>query len=462
MAELSRRSVTQFGARADGQTDDSAAFNAATQAASDWDEALGGAIYIPAGRYRIDRPIRVRKGQHLFGDGEATLIDASRASGPTLTLGLDEKGRIDPGGAPVGATGLRFLGGSGSAPVIKVHAAGFALSHLFLSAAGTAIEVSGSDGVISDVVVDQALRGLVFRSAQNIVVQGLVTYLANFAITLEEASNDIVLAQAVLAYSRYASVLFAEGAAGIGSVRFTACDFLSNEAFSTFLGHVHVRSQPCDAQFSACTFRNHPGFAVRQQAGTGAELSFDGCVFDGSPSSIRYSASASSAGLLTGAGARLSLSGCRFRALAGPAVAIGPDLANLVWQGGSLSAGGADPLRFEGKPSGRFSVSGVNGFGRTNGDGSLVLPWRGATTAWRIAARATRSPGGFAAADCVIVGQANGHSVTLLEAAGPSLDLSACFGERPGGQTRTHDDQGVVCLSAAGRSDLEWSAETIG
>jgi hypothetical protein len=408
----------------------------------------------------VTKPIRLRKGQHLIGDGEATVIDATHARGPALTLGADEQGRKDPGGAPVGVSGLRFLGGNGSAPVVQVSAEGFSISRLFLSAAGTGIEISGADGILSDIVIDQALRGLVFRGAQNVVVQGLISYLANYAITLEALSSDIVVSQAVLGYSRMASVLFVEGASGIRSVRFANCDFVSNESFPQFIGHVHVRSNPCDAHFAACTFRNHPGFAVRQQAGTGAELSFDGCLFDGSPSRKAYGASSSSGGLLTGADGRLALSGCHFRRLAGPAIAIGPYLSRVVWQGGTLSECRGDPLRFDSDPSGHVTVRSVDSFGRTNADGSFVLPWRGPATAWRITARTTGAPGAVAIADCTVMLQREEQVLMLTPSTSSTLHIAAGFGERPGGQGRTRGHQGLLCLSAE-RSDVEWSAETL-
>ena len=456
-----KRSVMEFGACGDGLTDDTEAFNAATEANKPWKEGLSDAITVPAGRYRVNGTIHLRKGQHLVGEGEATVIDASGAHGTTLTMGTDARGRPDPGGAPVGVNGLRFLGGTGTAPVVSVKAEGFSLSRLFFSAAGTAIEISGADGILSEITIDQALRGLVFSSAQNIIVQGLISYLANFAVTLGNASSDILISQAVMAYSRYASVLFAEGVRGIQSVRFSNCDFVSNESYREFLGHVHIRSDACDAQFSACTFRNHPGFAVREVAGSSATLTFDNCIFDGSPSREVYNKSVSAGGLLTGASSRFHLSGCHFRNLENPVIRVGPYLKRLVLSGGSIQNCTGDPLQFDPRAGGQTIVRGVDGFGRRNQDGSFVLPWRGIATGWRVTARATDGSGAIAVCECTVLRQKAEQIIAVYPSPASALPLVAAFGDSPGGPQRAPaQDQGLLCLSAE-RSDLEWTAETL-
>lgn len=59
--------VTDFGAKADGQTDDTGAFQAALDAASE----KGGIVYAPAGTYRIDASLNVPAGVMLRGVWEA-------------------------------------------------------------------------------------------------------------------------------------------------------------------------------------------------------------------------------------------------------------------------------------------------------------------------------------------------------------------------------------------------------
>jgi len=457
------RSVRDFGAVGDGRTDDTAAFNAATRATATWREGdVPAAIHVPPGTYRIDGTIRLRKGQHLSGSGEASLIDATHARGTTLTLGSDGAGRTDPGGFPVGVSRLRFLGGSASEPLIRVAAAGFSLSHLFITAPGTGVFIAGGDGVLTDITIDQALRGLVFEGAQNVIVQGLVSYLANYALTLDARSSDIVVSQAVIAYSRIASVLFAEGAQGIRSVRFGDCNLLSNEGYDGFLGHVHVRSEQPDAQFANCSFRNAPGFAVRQEAGSGAQLAFTGCVFDGSRSRDDYNASATAGGILTGAGARIHLADCHFRNLSQEAVRIGPYLDRLVLSGGSIRDCAGHSIVSAADAGGELAVRAVDGFGRRFDRGALVLPWRGAATHWRVTARTSSGDGAIASADCAVVRSGRRQVVLLQPTAslGADLSLSAGFGEGPGGPNAIAGaESGFLCLSTS-RRDVVWSAET--
>ncbi len=66
----------EFGARADGVADDSAAIQAALDKA--WSSAREGIVFIPSGRYRISRTIYVWPGERVFGYG---------ATRPVLVLG---------------------------------------------------------------------------------------------------------------------------------------------------------------------------------------------------------------------------------------------------------------------------------------------------------------------------------------------------------------------------------------
>jgi parallel beta-helix repeat protein len=65
--------VRRFGAKGDGKTDDTAACQAAIDAAL---KAGGGRIHIPAGRYRITRALRFSSGERVdvTGDGTSTTL----------------------------------------------------------------------------------------------------------------------------------------------------------------------------------------------------------------------------------------------------------------------------------------------------------------------------------------------------------------------------------------------------
>lgn len=63
-------SVKDFGAKGDGSTDDTAAFNLAIASGA-------GAIYIPSGTYVLSSPITVSRDIFIYGDGPNTKIDVS-------------------------------------------------------------------------------------------------------------------------------------------------------------------------------------------------------------------------------------------------------------------------------------------------------------------------------------------------------------------------------------------------
>lgn len=383
--------VRDFGAKGDGRTDDTAAFNRATQAAAKWSEGIGCAIYVPSGQYRIDGTVFVRKGQMLHGDGETTLIDASKARGRTFVLGRGATDRPDPGGAPVGLSGLRTLGGSGTNALIYCDSQGFALRDLFLGAAGIAVQlVNAADGLISGVTIDQGLNGLVLEGSQNIVINGLAVFRPHYALTLAKDCRDIVITGATFCYARYASIYFAHGASNIRAIQISACNFVSNEQADTFEADVYLRASKIDAQFTGCSFRNWRRHAVFQAAGVGANLHFSSCVFDGAPSADIYNGSLDAQVLATGEQGSFFFEGCQFRNLRGPIATLSPGLTQLHFHGGAIA--NCHPTRFIAPPglSAQISIRSVAGFGvegRAGNEAQLKLPAWPNGPAWRVTAR---------------------------------------------------------------------------
>lgn len=459
--------VRSFGAKGDGVTDDTAAFNAATRAAQAVN-AQGSrvGIFVPPGTYRIDGTVFLHKGQSLTGAGDASLIDASRARGRTLVLGRDAEDRDDPGGAPATVGELRFWGGSDKAPLIDVPLAGFLLRNLFITSAGIAISISGGDGIVSNVIVDQALNGLILRGARNVIVDNFISYLANYAVTIDNSTNDVSLSNLILSYSKYASILFAEEARSITSVRISGATFISSIQYTSFVGHIHMRAEMFDAQFSDCIFRNWRGFAVTQEAGSGARLTFSNCVFDGSRSHASYNASSTASGIRTGIGARFRFANCQFLHLLGPVASIGPGLHSLTLDGGTIDYCSGDPIRFDGRGGGRICVRGIDGFGRRleqKGTSSIVLPWCGTMTVWRVGAIQRGSPGGAALAH--VAAFATGNTITCsmdgVQRYGAAVSLSCAIGAEPGGPRVGPVDEGngSLCITA-NAAKIDWSVET--
>jgi hypothetical protein len=459
--------VRAFGAKGDGVTDDTAAFNAATSAAaavSVQGSRIG--VFVPPGTYRIDGTVFVHKGQSLTGAGDASLIDASRARGRTIVLGRDSRDRDDPGGAPATIGELRFWGGSDRAPLIDVPLAGFAIRNLFITAAGIAIAIGGGEGIVSNVIIDQALNGIVLRGARNVLIDNLICYSVNYAITIDSSTNDIALSNMIAAYSKNASILFAEGATGITSIRVSGATFVSNIEYRSFIGHIHARAQAFDAQFSDCVFRNWRGFAVTQEAGSGARLTFANCTFDGARSHASYNASGTASGIRTGVDAHFRFTDCRFLRLPGPVASIGPSLGALTFDGGLIHDCRGDPIRFVARGGGRIRVRGVDGFGRQieqGGTSSIVLPWCGTTTVWRVGAAKRGSPGGatLATVAACATNDVIACSITQEQRYGAPLMLACGLGAGPQAPQRAPlgEGNGTLCVTAPGR-EIDWTVET--
>lgn len=151
-------SVGEFGARGDGRTDDSGAFQRAIAAAS----RFGSRLRIPAGRYRIARTLEITRGICIEGDGvEHTVLEGAVGPGhPVLhILATATDSVIGPALA-----GLRITGGEGDAPCDGVR----------LSTGGTGAAIHQAvlrDLYITHVGTGLALSGVVYRSCfENITV----------------------------------------------------------------------------------------------------------------------------------------------------------------------------------------------------------------------------------------------------------------------------------------------------
>jgi len=388
--------VRDFGALGDGVTDDTAAFNRATQAGAVWSEALEFAVFVPAGRYRIKGTVYVRKGQTLYGEGLSTHIDASNVQTSTFVLGkriVNGEAVDDPGGAPVKISDLRGLGGAAEHGFIYTNVPGFQMSGLFLSASGLGLEIEAADGILSDIAIDMCLSGIIFRKSQNIVATNVNIYWPNFAITFDSGCRDITFSNSLVCYTKYAAVLFGDGQRDIDNVVFTGCTFTNNVQYGSFNGYVYSRASRLSALFSGCTFRNWPRHAVNQGAGVDISLDFNGCVFDGMPTNSAYDRSTTSCGISVASGT-FSLTNCSFRNLDGELVRIAGPGAAVAVTGGDVRNCPASRLALDVPKTGRLRVSKLDGFAqlrREAGSTTVELPWWGSATAWRITARGTAS-----------------------------------------------------------------------
>lgn len=79
-------SAADYGAVGDGKTDDTSALEALFADAV----ALKKAVYIPAGTYLIHRPLTIKSGMEIYGDGDASIIKKIPAAWHMLTDDIEE------------------------------------------------------------------------------------------------------------------------------------------------------------------------------------------------------------------------------------------------------------------------------------------------------------------------------------------------------------------------------------
>jgi len=382
--------VRDFGAKGDGVTDDTEAFNRATQADAEWSWDLLSSIIVPAGRYRLKGTVFLRKGQSLIGEGLSTYIDASGVQRSTFVMGRrrdKDRGVEDPGGLPVRLESLMGLGGAPSEGFVYATIPGFQISALFLTAVGLGIEVEGADGIISDVEIDQCLTGVLVRNSQNVVFSNLNMYLANYGLTFAGNCRDIAVTNTVFCYTKYASVLLGDGATNITAVTVSNCVFTNNVPYDTFEGYIYSRASHSDLTITGCIFRNTPAYAVNQGAGIDLALTLSGCIFDGERTNPAYNQSLAAKGIKTGNG-RFLVTGCVFRRLSSEAVRVGPGLIALSVQSSTIEAVARDAILVDGDPAGPIAISNVCGVAQmTTGSGGehrALLPWLGSRTRWQV------------------------------------------------------------------------------
>lgn len=405
--------VRDFGAKGDGVTDDTEAFNRATEADAEWSWDLLSSIIVPAGRYRIAGTVFLRKGQSLIGEGLSTYIDAAGAKHSTFIMGRRrDKGRgtEDPGGLPVRIERLMGLGGAADQGFIYATIPGFQISALFLTAVGLGIEIEGADGIVSDVEIDQCLTAILIRNSQNLVLANLNLYLANYGVSFAGGCRDIAIVNSTFCYTKYAAVLLGDGARGITAVSITGCIFTNNVPYETFEGYIYSRASASDLLITGCIFRNAPSYAINQGAGTDLSLSIQGCVFDGERTNPDYNQSLAPKGVHVGHG-RFTITNCMFRRMSSSAIRVSPGLLALDVDGGTLDAIVGHPIVVEGEPTGAITIRNLRGLAQieSGGDGHrITLPWFGAKTRWQVTVNGRDPNAPIQATQFLVGGKAGG------------------------------------------------------
>lgn len=397
-------SVKQFGARGDGVTDDTAAFNATTRATVVWSAALQYDIFVPSGlgvKYKLNGAVYLRKGQTLTGLGHGAYIDASSNTttstflmGVGLILGVPT---ADAGGAPVKVENFYTIGGAPTHGLVYCSAQGFEINSMFMTSPGIGIELLGAaDGLISNIQIDQALTGISMGSTQSCVFTNTNTYLAGYSLVFLGSCFDISFNAGVVEYSTIAAVLFGDSVSNIKGIIFNGVNYTMNaQNAGTFQGFVQSRASNVEAQWSACSFRNMYKWAIAHQTAGPVRFTFTGCVFDGAPTNAAgYAASTTAMVLNTGLSGSYLFTGCEYWNILSELVTVNDNMTGLVIQGGRVvncDSSAASRKRFNvvtALPNVPISVKNVAGFAYSvvsGGNQLCVLPWWGASTVWKVA-----------------------------------------------------------------------------
>lgn len=419
------RNVRDFGAKGDGVTDDTEAFNRATEADVEWSWDLLCSIIVPAGRYRIAGTVFLRKGQSLIGEGLSTYIDAAGAKRSTFIMGRrrdNSRGVEDPGGLPVRVERLMGLGGAPDQGFIYATIPGFQISALFLTAVGLGIEIEAADGIVSDVEIDQCLTGILIRNSQNVILSNLNMYLANYGISFAENCRDITISNSILCYSKFAGILLGDGANNITSVSVMGCIFTNNVPYETFEGYIYSRASNSDLLVTGCIFRNSPNYAVSQGAGVGLSISLHGCLFDGQRTNPDYNQSLTPKGIRTGHG-RFSLVNCAFRHLASEAIHIGTGLLSLDVEGGAIEGVTRDAIVVDGDPAGPIAIRNMRGLAQVRTAGNehgVTLPWLGKRSRWQVTINGRDADAPTMTAHFMVAAKPEGPAAQMLWSMGAS------------------------------------------
>lgn len=270
-----------FGAAANGTTDDTDAFNLASQAALVYSSVerveidLAGANYAVLGRWWI------RKGQCVSGNG-ARLFMSSTGS---IKLGYRDDDTQDGGGAPVTVKDLWIEGGSN--PIIAL-IPGYIIHNVFSSSPASGCIFSGSDALITDCIFDNASTACTY-TARNSSMVACDFYVSNTQMFI--GAEDSVIDSCTFNYAKVAAIDWASTT--VKNVRISNCSFVKNaQDGGTFLGYVRTRTVTTapvgDLTFDGCNFRNCYGPAIRNYGTSSHRMIFRNCEFNGDKTNTAY------------------------------------------------------------------------------------------------------------------------------------------------------------------------------
>lgn len=323
--------VLDFGADPTGVVDSTSAFNLATKASDVYSDAIGRRqIFVPAGIYKIDGVVYVRKGQAFFGGGGYSSHLSFGATG-SVHVGERSTGVEDPGGRPPAIYDLFCEGGN---PAVKIVGNGWYANNLFISGAITALDASGSDGHISDCTFDDG-SNLLILNGFNHVVNGCIFYIANSQLRVTTGLANTIISNCSFNYPKEVAMLFGDSPTVVPTqeVNIVGCTFTMNAQYAGHRAYIET-SGGCafNGYISSCSFVNGKEYGIKLSAGSGHNLEVTDCVFDGNKPLAAYSQSTTAKGIYySTSDGRLLISGCTFKnLLAQPIEVAGNDVLEFL------------------------------------------------------------------------------------------------------------------------------------
>ena len=368
--------VKWFGAKGDYDgttgTNDTNAINAATQSTkihtgNNTDLSYG--VIFPSGNYLIQGTVYIRKGQHLWGDGNGAsrIIIPNDTNKNTFVLGkglINEVETSDAGGLPIQVSNIGFEGGTGTALCFD-NIQGFNLSKCFFTGCGKALEIKNgsADGVISDCIFDINLNSIIINGSQNLIFSNIIEYNSNYGVTFQDICNDIEFNNYHSEYIKYAGVLFADNSIN-KNISFNNTNFLLNTQYSTFSGFFYDRSNYSNYLISNSNFRNMKNYAIKIETPETHILNLSNCTFDGEKTNSLYTQSVTSAGIDV-LNSDVSIFNCNFKNLSGYILNISSSLfENLIWDGGKIeNITTNNSINISSNGNGKIELKNINGGG---------------------------------------------------------------------------------------------------
>lgn len=344
-------------------TDNTNAFNAATLAAQAYDPAglntkvMKRDIYIPAGNYRINGTVYVRKGQHLRGAGYgATRIMNTSASterglivmGEGLGLGQDKTIPGDPNsivGTPTQLSNLMIDGTATGRTAIRCDSTpGSLITDVWILNCAKAFELGGSDVIVNNCVVDQCIElGSIGGNSQ--LITNSIFFRVGLGFTLSPgnyAAHGVILSNCRFEYYREAGdpgmstadryMIKIPHGDRVCSIIIDNCQFDLYNANPSSLAMIRIECHyASDIVIRNCMFNNPEGYCIAV-AGFSNEVFIENCSFNKKRAHDAYTSSSNPLGIYcrsvvdSGAqefgGAACYIRNCRFIDLNGAGITV--------------------------------------------------------------------------------------------------------------------------------------------